>query len=291
MCVCVCVPLSFEQLSGAGQMARDGCDYELVIEGWHSVALTLCSLSPNYSLPEFGFIVKMFLYNFKCLWILSIHNLLPPCSYKSNEKIVGKYLLGTFPKTIRTMFSIRNSNLFYPSLMNEKESILFVVDNNTCSATSKVQGNIYHVFSCAFDVTLVKQASNSSKKRALMIRVSFVSLVLSTVFIGPIKNINKWRNKQRTHCGIFRVFFTCLYLSRLICIVIDGHVNVPSWTTERLTGALFTRIGKILVWLCICICFWVSLCVSLTHSVHFYDLNLKLLSNLNVLFPCLPHFK
>lgn len=67
VCVCVCVPLSFEQLSGAGQMARDGCDYELVIEGWHSVALTLCSLSPNYSLPEFGFIVKMFLFNYKCL--------------------------------------------------------------------------------------------------------------------------------------------------------------------------------------------------------------------------------
>lgn len=41
-----------------------------------------------------------------------------------------------------------------------------------------------------------------------MIRVSFVtSLVLSTVFIGPIKNINKWRNKQRTHCGIVRVFY------------------------------------------------------------------------------------
>lgn len=40
----VCVPLSLEQLSSAGQMARDGCDYELVIEGWHSVALPLCSL-------------------------------------------------------------------------------------------------------------------------------------------------------------------------------------------------------------------------------------------------------
>ncbi len=41
-----------------------------------------------------------------------------------------------------------------------------------------------------------------------MVRVSFVtSRVLSTVFIGPIKNVNKWRNKQRTHCGIFRVFY------------------------------------------------------------------------------------
>jgi len=188
------------------------------------------------------------------------------CSYKNNENIFGKYLLGIFPNTL-----IRNT-----SFMNEKESILFVVDNDTCSITSKAQGNISHVFSCTFDVTLlVKQASNSSKKRALMIWVSFVSLVLSTVFIGPIKNINKWRNKQRTHCGIFRVFFTCLHRSRLICIVIDGHVNVLSWTTERLAGALFRRIGKILEWLCICICFWVSLCVSLTQSIHFYDFSSK----------------
>lgn len=82
----------------------------------------------------------------------------------------------------------------------------------------------------------------------------------------------------------FWVFFTCLYRSRLICIVIDGHVNVLSWTTERLAGALFTRIGKILVWLCICICF-LGDSVWVWHSVHFYDLSntfkafIKLLSH------------
>ncbi len=61
----------------------------------------------------------------------------------------------------------------------------------------------------------------------------------------------------------FSEFFTCLYESRLICIVIDGHVNVLSRTTERLTGAQFTCIGKKNMHSCLH-------CMSVYHTVSIF---------------------
>ncbi len=81
----------------------------------------------------------------------------------------------------------------------------------------------------------------------------------------------------------FSEFFTCLYESRLICIVIDGHVNVLSRTTERLTGAQFTCIGKKT---CIHVCI---ACLFITQC-QFLNL-LKLLYWFFFHFPCFPHFK